>query len=114
MVSDAAGSPVQLQVGQILDFVVVSYTHKNIGSMRGRSPLAKLEGQIMFARTRQYAPQPERESNLWVVPLVHAWHPDVLAIPVQDLCSYLHRAQERAGRPGYANLITVAKAFVNE
>jgi hypothetical protein len=114
MVSSTADRPKRLRVGQIQDFVVVSYTNKNIERMRGRSRLATLEGQIMFARMRQYAHQPERESNLWVAPGRPDWRQAMTAIPIHDLCSYLHKAPERAGRPGYVNLITVAKAFVNE
>jgi hypothetical protein len=101
-----------MQVGQVRDFVVVSYTNKNIERLRGRAPQARLQGDFMFARLRQYHPTPEREENMWVAPRKPSYRVDK-AIPVQDLCSYLHRADERSGREGYVNLVTVAVSFVN-
>jgi len=104
-----------LQVGQLRDFVVVSYTHKNFEAKRGRVRQSTLQGQIMIACLREYFPQPVREDNMWVARKHPSFRPVMQAIPVHDLCSYLHRAPERTtlGRTGYVNLITVAVSFVN-
>jgi hypothetical protein len=104
----------RLRVGRIQDFVVVSYTHKNIESMRGRYRKGTLEGQFMFVRVRQYKQKPSRESSLWVAPKRPKYMRDLVAVPVRDLCSILHKAPERNGRVGYVNLVTVAKAYVND
>lgn len=113
MDSPNADNPKTMQVGQVRDFVVVSYTNKNIERLRGRVPQARLQGEFMFARLRQYHPTPEREANMWMAPRKPSFLLDAKAIPVRDLCSYLHQANERSGREGYVNLITVAVSFVN-
>jgi hypothetical protein len=102
-----------LYVGMISDFVAVSYTHKHFERMRGRVRQSTLQGKLLFARLRQYHPRPVREDNMWVAPLKPAYRMLAAVIPVQDLCSYLHPAQERRRRFGYVNLITVAVSFVN-
>ena len=102
-----------VRVGEVVDFVVVSYTNKNIESLRGRVPSAKLQGQFMFVRLRQYDPTPVREANFWVAPERPLFRQTQKAIPVRDICSYLHAAKDRGGREDYVNLITVAVSFVN-
>jgi len=102
-----------LRVGQIRDFVVVSYTHKDIDRLRGRVPQATLRGQFMFARLRQYNPTPMRDANMWLAPRKPSFRLAMNAIPIKDLCSYLHVAKERSGRVDFVNLIRVAVSFVN-
>ena len=114
LVSARADSHKHLRVGQIRDFVVVPYTNKNIEGLRGRVRPATLAGEIMIARMRQYEHKPVRESNMWLAPEHPSFRQAMVAIPINDLCSYLHKAPERSGRPVYVNLIPVAKAFVNE
>jgi hypothetical protein len=103
-----------MRVGQIADFVLVSYKHKDFERKRRRLRQSTLQGEIMFARLRQYHPQPVRDANLWVAPTHLSFRVGMYAIPIHDLCAYLHRAPERSGRVGYVNLVTVAMSFVNE
>jgi hypothetical protein len=103
----------RLRVGQIRDFVVISYTHKNMEGLRGRVRPSTLQGEFMFARLRQFHPQPERDDNMWLVSANPSFRRVMKTVPVHELCSYLHPAPERSGRIGYMNLITVAVSFVN-
>ena len=103
-----------MQVGLVRDFVVVSYTNNNIENLRGRVPQSTLQGEIIFARLRQFNPRPVREANLWVAPEEPSFCLAMRAIPVHDLCSFLHKTPERSGRRGFVNLVTVAVSYVNE
>jgi hypothetical protein len=103
--------PTSIQVGAIRDFVVVTYTHKDILNLQGRCAPATLKGEIIYVRARKYNPTPIRESNLWISARLPAYHRRDKAIHVLDLGSYLHIAPERSGRPNHVNLVTVANAF---
>ncbi len=113
MVSSRADLPQQLRLGRIRDFVVVTYTNRNIEGLRKRVRRATLEGEFMFVRIQQYEHTPVREHNLWVAPANPAYRRAMTVIPIHDLCWYLHEVPERSGRRGYVNLIRVAKVFVN-
>jgi hypothetical protein len=104
----------RLQVGQIRDFVVIPYIHKDIENKRGRCRPATLQGVLIFARIRQYNPRPQREENMWVAQKKPAYRLATQAVPLNGLCSFLHAAAERTGRRGFVNLIQVAVAYVKE
>jgi hypothetical protein len=103
--------PTSIQVGAIREFVVVSYTHKDLLNLQGRCAPATLKGDIIYVRARKYTPTPTRENGLWVAPRLPEYHHNDVAVHVLDLCSYLHRAPERSGRHNQVNLVTVASAF---
>ena len=109
-----ANRRLRLHVGQIRDFVVIPYTHKDIENKRGRCRHATLQGQLMFVRLRQYHPRPQRDENMWLAPKRPAYRLAAQAVPLQGLGSLLHPVAERTGRTGFVNLIQVATAFVNE
>tara|TARA_B110000902_G_C13833822_1_gene408675 strand:- start:57 stop:545 length:489 start_codon:yes stop_codon:yes gene_type:complete len=108
----ADGRHERLQVGQILDFVNISYKHKQHAELGARYRTSTREGNLLFARIRQYYPRPDRYQNMWVLPRKPRYQNEVKAIPVGDLCMYLHRAPEHTGRVGLMNLVPVAKSFV--
>jgi hypothetical protein len=102
----------RLGVGQVREFVVVEYTHKDIERKRGRIRASNLQGTIVFVRARQYNPTPQRDAGMWVAPAKPNYHLRTIAVAVKDLCSYLHSAPERDGQPRTVNLVKVATAFV--
>jgi hypothetical protein len=102
----------RLAVGQVRDFVVVEYTHKDVAGKRGRVRPSTLEGTFVFVRARQYNPTPQHVLDMWEAPKRPTYHLRTRSISVMDLCSFLHRAPQRDGREGRVNLIKVATAFV--
>jgi hypothetical protein len=101
-----------LSVGQVRDFVVVEYTHKDYARKRGRVRRSTLEGKFVFVRARQYNPTPQRVLDMWEAPKRPTYRLATQSISVMDLCSFLHSAPQRDGREGRVNLIKVATAFV--
>jgi hypothetical protein len=101
-----------LAVGQVRDFVVVEYTHKDQAAKRGRVRPSTLGGTIVFVRARQYNPTPTRMATMWLAPKNPAYRLGTEAICVQDLCAFLHVAPERNGRTTHVNLVKVATAMV--
>ena len=108
----ADGRHERVQVGQILDFVYITYKHKQHAELGNRYRASTRQGSLLFARIHQYYPRPDRDQNMWVLPRKPRFRNKVKAIPVHDLCVYLHRAPEHTGRVGLMNLVTVAKTFV--
>ena len=108
----AGGRHEHVQVGQILDFVNISYKHKQHAELGARYRPSTRQGNLLFARIHQYYPRPDRDQNMWVLPRKPKFRVEVKAIPVGDLCMYLHRAPEHTGRVGVMNMVPVAKSFV--
>jgi hypothetical protein len=100
-----------LGVALIRDFVIVEYTHKEFQSKRGKIKPSRLQGKIMFVRSRQYNPTPTRVGNLWVAVEAPAYRLQTQVVCMADLCAFLHIAKEQTGRPGFVNLVTVSTAF---
>jgi hypothetical protein len=106
-----ANRPQGLAVGQIRDFVVVSYKHKDYAAKKGRVKKSNLNGKLMFVRARQYTPTPARESRMWLVPAAPVYKLQTQAVSMVDLCGCLHVAKERNGREHLRNLVQVATAM---
>jgi hypothetical protein len=106
-----AQRPNGLAVGQIRDFVVVAYKHKDYAAKKGRVKKSNLSGNLMFVRARQYTPTPARQSHMWLAPAKPMYKLQTQAVSMVDLCAYLHVAKERNGREHLRNLVRVATAM---
>ena len=100
-----------LAVGVIQDFVAIKYKHKNHMRMGQRYRTTTVSGTLLFARIRQYFPHPHRDRNMWVVPRSPGFKLQIVAVPVSDLFTLLHRAPEHTGQVNLVNMVPVAKAF---